>query len=281
MRGRRRCARGNIRFARNAIGFPCRPVLPALGAATAIAAALYTRVFFANNGSATSCDLIVSAFDPSRGIPLLWLICPILTMAALGRIWSEKENPIIVARAGNRKTFSLSMLLDALACSLIVSTTLMASFIILGVTTGSGFCDFNNGASRFAIATQGQTIVEKPIAGIIGIMFAYAALSQMMLNGLFCAIRAVCGPKSSFAAVVLLCVPAVHAHDSFIYDAVRNVMGGSIVVPNPLSVAFEWASVSYASWLPGASHHLLGLAVFALCAIIFACAANLHREYAR
>lgn len=273
--------RENTRFPRKAISFPCLPILPALATATAIAAALYTRVFFANNGPATSCDLIISAFDPSRGIPLLWLICPIMTMAALGRIWSEKENPIIVVRAGRRKLFALSMFLDALACSLIVSTTLMASFFILGTVTGSGFYDFGDSASLFANSTQGQILTEKPIARIIGVIFTYAALSQMMLNGLFCALRAACGPKLSFAIVTLLCIPAIHAHDSFIYDAVRNIMGGSITVPNPLSVAFEWASVSYASWLPGANHHLAGLAVLALCATVFAFALNLHREYVR
>lgn len=204
-------------------------------------------------------DCLLDACDSARGIPLLWLVCPVLSAFYLGWLWQAREVPVAVVLSGSRVRLAGAQLADAVMVSVAVSLAFIVSLILFGVLLTGGFCNFDATASRFACVNKGLTLEIVPVTEIVATVYLYCAVSQIALFAVFYVVRTFVTTKGAIAILGVLCLPAVHGHDSFIYDVAHNILGGSIIFPNPLSFLFETANVGHASWLPGAGHGLLSL----------------------
>ena len=47
-------------------------------------------------------DCLLDACDSARGVPLLWLVCPVLSAFYLGWLWQAREVPVAVVLSGSR-----------------------------------------------------------------------------------------------------------------------------------------------------------------------------------
>ena len=244
----------------------------------AAAAVGFVRLAFLHNSSLSSMDLLVNAADPTRGLPLVWLVCPLIAMVYLGVLWTEKDLAVLVIRSRGRLPFAASMVVDVALISVLASFVIVLILLLSGLLFGLGVCDFDSETSLFARSTAGATLANVAVFPMISIVCAYIFTAQFILGMMFCFFRMVFGAKPSFAIIVLLCLPAIHAHDSFVYDIMHNISGGTVIIPNPISYIFEYASISYASWLDS-SHYILWLLCVAVCVSLLALVASLRKEY--
>ncbi len=224
-------------------------------------------------------DCLLDACDSARGIPLLWLVCPVFSAFYLGWLWQARETPVAVAFLGSRARLAGIQLVDAVIVSVAVSLVFVVSLMLLGMLFTDSFCNFDAGASRFAYINKGLTLETVPVAEMVGATYLYSAVSQIALFAVFYVVRNFVAAKGAIAILGVLCLPAVHGHDSFIYDVAHNILGGSIIFPNPLSFLFEVASVGHASWLPGASHGFLPLLAIAGALLALAFLLARRREF--
>lgn len=239
----------------------------------------YVKTAVAVDVGLCAMDCLLDACDSARGILLLWLVCPLLSTFYLGWLWQIREVPVAVAFSGSRTRLAGIQLMDAVVVSAAVSLVFVASMVLFGLLLTEGFCNFDVAASRFAYVNKGLTLEAVPTVAIIAMVYLYCVASQIALFAVFYVVRTFVTTKGAIAIVGVLCLPAVHGHDSFIYDVAHNILGGSIVFPNPLSFLFEAANVGHASWLPGAGHGLLSLLAMMGVLLVFAFLLARRREF--
>lgn len=237
----------------------------------------YLRMFQAGHPDPTVMDAFVGALEPSKSIPLLWFLCPLLTMYRLVHMWKMREGYAVVARFSGRLSLGVAAVTDVVVVSFVFSLILVASLAVLGFLLLGQFENFQLATSEFARNTNGATLASFPIVPAMAILFAYSFLALLFVNAAFCLARTVLGDKWGIAIMALLNLPAVHGRDSFVYDLMHNISGGSMSVPNLLSLLYESASVWYSSWLPGQTHHLLLLFGFVVI-LAGACVASFSRR---
>lgn len=220
-------------------------------------------------------DLFSMAYSASNGLPLIWFVCPLITMLVLSRLWKLRLRCDVAVRGGSRSRMWLACIGDVLvasfACAAVVHLSLLVEgFALLGVP-----CDVGDPASLFAYYTGGQTLGEFSFGGALALMLLYAVLVLIVSNGLFFLLFCLANPTLAFFVVAFLAYPAVHKTHSFVHDVV-STYGGDLLAVNPLSYLYETASVFYPTWLPGSSHSLWFLVLVAV--FFFLCALPLMRK---
>lgn len=214
----------------------------------------------------TIMDLIIWSYDPSYGIPLLWFICPIVTIVILLGIWKKRSNYNITVRETSHTKIWLLLLLDCVIVSGISALLLHITLFVLGITTLGVEDNFSDPSSLFSFYTDGQLLESFSFTKGILLSFVYCFLSLTVINTLFCFLNQFFNkPIIPFLMVATLNLPAVHGSASIIYDVMRNVLGGNVSIPNPLSFLYETAGIFYATWLPGQSHNFLFLILVFFC----------------
>ncbi len=241
-----------------------------------VASFAYVKTAVSVDVGLCALDCLLDACDSARGIPLLWLVCPVFSAFYLGWLWQAREVPVAVALSGSRVRLAGIQLADAVVVSAAVSLVFVASTVLFGMLFTGVFCNFDAVASRFAYVNKGLTLEVVPVTEMMAAVYLYCVVSQVALFEVFYAVRNFVATKGAIAILGVLCLPAVHGHDSFIYDIAHNILGGSIVFPNPLSFLFEAASVGHASWVPGASHGFTVL--FAMTGVLLALSFLLARR---
>lgn len=208
----------------------------------------------------TIFDLLTFAYNPSRGFPLIWFVCPIITMILLARIWKMRDDYNVASRMRSRTRIWLAQVSDIAAvsalCAIIIHLSLLAiGAIFIGVPSNVG-----DPVSIGAQFTGGQTLDKFSFSGAAALMLIYAFLALVVSNSLFFLLHSVLKTIPAFFITVVLGYPEVHNSSAFVHDIV-STYGGSLNAVNPLSYLYETASVFYPSWLPGASHALWFLVV--------------------
>ncbi|AEB06502.1 hypothetical protein Corgl_0383 [Coriobacterium glomerans PW2] len=229
----------------------------------------YLRAVQLSGGRLSIFDLYVSAYSPSYGIPLLWLVCPIVSMVALARIWRIRDMCSITVRSGGRCRVWLARVADLCVLSGVSAMILHLSLLLVGAIFIGNPSDVGDASSRFAAATGGETIpgLSFPVASAI--MLAYCFLTFLFQNSVFLLLRSLLGSLPAAIIVVVLAYPEVHKAQAFISDFV-GTFGGDALAINPLSYLFDTASVYYPSWLPSGAHNLWFLGI--LIAVVIAAA---------
>ena len=213
----------------------------------------YFRELVKNWPNLTTFDLFVFAYNPSIGLPLIWFICPIVTMIILARIWGERASYNIICRMGTRtriwSTHFIDILIIAFFCSVIVHISL---FFI-----GLVFIDIpfvtSDQTSIFARFTGGQTLESFSPFSTFAIMLLYSFFVLVFVNSCFMLLYFISSALPAFILISLLNFPSVHKTHAIVHDIVSGY-GGDLLAVNPLSYLYETASVFYPSWLPGQTH---------------------------
>jgi hypothetical protein len=231
---------------------------------------IYFRVLDSNGLVPTVMDLMIIAYDPSFGLPLLWFFCPIITMFVLIAVWRHKNSPQIVSKQGSTLRIWASYGCDIVVTSLIAAALLHVSLLVVGLFCIGVTSDFASPDSRFSHVLSGVTLVKFsfPYASLVS--FGYCLLVLLFENAAFGTLCWMLRRQNVvFALLCVLNLPAVHGEASLVYDVMRNIVGGSIHFSNPLFYPYGVASIAYETWLPGVSHNLwfLMLAVFLLFSI--------------
>ena len=130
-------------------------------------------------------DCLLDACDSARGVPLLWLVCPVLSAFYLGWLWQAREVPVAVVLSGSRVRLAGAQLADAVIVSVAVSLAFVVSLILFGVLLTGSFCNFDATASRFAYVNKGLTLEIVPVTEIVATVYLYCAVSQVALFAVF------------------------------------------------------------------------------------------------
>ncbi|MCL2826169.1 MAG: hypothetical protein FWD72_02055 [Eggerthellaceae bacterium] len=235
-------------------------------AAVPALALVYTLNLASNFPRLTVMDLFIWSYDPTYGIPLLWLACPSVTMLILIGMWKKRSSYNIIVREGSRLSIWVSYLCDVVLVSCAVAILLHISLLICGVLSFRSLSNFDNPSSLFSFYTDGQLLEGFPFIGGFGLSFVYCLLALLLVNTGFClANRFFKKPLIPFLIVSILDIPTIHSKTSIIYDIMRNFLGGTLVIQNPLSLVYESAGIFYGTWLPSHGHNLWLLALMFLC----------------
>ncbi len=254
-------------------------LLPVLS--SALAAPVFYRSMTERMDSLSVADLLVWACNPSFGIPLLWVLLPLAVFVALAFAWRRRDNANIVVRQGACSGQWAGYALDAALLCAVAVASLVVSFMALGLLSGASFIDFNSPESRYALLMNGETL-EVSFAMFVLVVGAYGFSALFTLSMVFCLLRCLFRRVVIPAALVVVAgLPNVHGQESFVYDLVRNISGGSLSVLNPLTVVYETSSIFYPSWATLGGHHLWFLVVLAAFVIVIGVALEGRREFLR
>ena len=252
-----------------------------LAVAVAALAFPYAKAFQASFPRASACDLIVWACDPFAGpLPLLWFACPVASMLALAAHWHDTESyHTAVRHAGSRGRW-LAQCCDAAGVSLVAAISVLAALIVWGMLLFGPLCDFDAAGSLFARETGGAVGADFSPALFLSAALAYAFLALLCANVAFCLLCALFKRTlPAFACAALAGLPDVHGQGSFIYDVMHNVSGGSLAIPNPLSLLYGAASIDYSAWTPQGDLRLWALLVEAAVFAVLGWALSKRRDY--
>ena len=231
---------------------------------------IYYRVLDSNSWAPTTMDLIIAAYNPSVGLPLLWLLCPLATMAVLIMLWSRKDSVQVIVRQGSPLRIWRSYAGDIVSVSFVAALLLHASLMLLGAVFIGVDSNFDASTSIFSQELTGITLQGFSFAQASLTLFLYCFLVLLLENMTFGVLR--WGTQKTTGAFIVLSIlnlPQIHGSTSIVYDIMHNLVGGSLAFVNPLSIPYEMSSVSYGTWLPGESHNLwflllLVIAVFGI-----------------
>lgn len=253
---------------------------PCVLAMVAIASFCFLKAFEATFPEGTVIDVVIWAFDPSAGVSLLWVVCPMILMVALSRMWKEKEHAHVIVAHGSEERLFLSYFIDVFLFSL------AATAVLLGTLTACGFAVYGvasnlDSPSSLMVSYSKATAEGVGLAAALPVFALYGFLSLMFSGMAFYATRAVCKNSAIAFGIVTACgLPQVHGATSFVYDAAK-ALGLNMPIVNPLSYLYESASVFYPSWIPGAGHGLWALALIVGCLTGVGFVATKGRDYLR
>lgn len=224
---------------------------------------IYYRILDSSHLAPTTMDFIIGSYSPQGKFPLLWFLCPLLTMLALMTLWKEKDSVQIITRQKTPRRIWFSRVCDIVAISFAAALLMQVSIALIGYALIGTYSDFDVSTSMFSHELSGLTLSNLSLWGSFSVTFAYCfmvLLFENMVFGVLCWV--VKKPKAILVILAVVNLPQVHGTSSIIYDIMRNITGGSLAIANPLSLPYEASSISYASWLPGAGHSLWYLALF-------------------
>lgn len=228
---------------------------------------IYYRVLDSNGKAPTTMDLIIAAYNPSVGLPLLWLLCPLATMAVLIMLWARKDSVQIIVRQGSPIRIWRSYVVDIVSVSFIAALLLHASLVVLGAALIGVDSNFDVSTSIFSQELSGATLQGFSFMQASLISFLYCFLVLLLENMIFGVLHwGTRKTTGAFIALSIVNLPQIHGSTSIVYDIMHNLVGGSLAFVNPLSILYETSSVSYSTWLPGESHNLCFLLLLAIAA---------------
>lgn len=213
--------------------------------------------------TATTFDFYLFAYSPSTGLPLIWFMCPLMTMIMLGRMWNERLSESTAVFAGSRASIWRSCIGDVMIVSIICALIVHASLFLIGMATTNVLFDENATDGPFAYYLEGREAPDLQMPYVLVLTFFYALLSLIVSNLLFFVLYGLLKFVPAYFIVSVLAYPEVHKAHSIVHDAV-SAFGGNLLARNPLSYFYETASVFYPSWLPGQSHQMWFLAAMAI-----------------
>ncbi len=241
----------------------------------------FFRMFDSGIRNLSVMDLVIGSYEPSYNFSLLWMLCPIISIICLIRVWGIKDGYNVITRQNTYTRIWISHLTDIFFFSCVIALILQISLIVIGVISIGTLANFSDTTSLFFSATGQQTIDNFSFSAAMPITFVYALLSLLFSNTLFYALQCLLnGTRIAFALVVLMGLATIHSTYSIIYDLTHSLPNFSFLVKNPLSFLYETASVSYTSWLPDQSHQLEILALSVIAFAVLALLASRKREYA-
>ena len=221
----------------------------------------YQNVQFAvgtsgGGGNLCAADYLLNAASPDSGFSVSWLLAPAASIACAWLLWRLDYCAERLVRHRTLRSVWMGHLVDSVAISLCVGIVESAFCVVSALSSSDELVNFSDSTSYFAERT-GAVLASAPsfacVATAVSLLTVLATCASTIV---FDALLGLTGsPVASALCVVVPAIPFVHASDSFVYDIVRNLLGG-VLSENPLHALYSAASVTWGTWLPGASHNL-------------------------
>ena len=244
-------------------------------------------------GSLDVVDRLLLTFDPSYGIPYVWILCSVPVMIWVSRAMPSIKEPRYLVAFGTPALSYASRIAGFVACSLACGAcaylaACFSAYIQLSI------CAPQQQPSAIPVL---QTLNTTSPDGFFANMFGRPLNSSPNLllfhifNYLYCvgticislvgmlALEIITGKAwVGVTVMALLGMPIVHSSTSFIYDIVRNISGGVLAGTNPLAYVYERWSIAHISWSPVVGHGVAAFAGACLCLVMVSLAVMVFRD---
>lgn len=239
----------------------------ALCIALLVVAAFITQRLQANylqhNGfNPTFADSLIWLLGPANAtpFPLLWCICPVVAMTWLLFMERGRDEANWAVRHGSFRrlwaTHLVETALVSLAFGFVAFAAAAAASFIGTAASGAPLVNFDNPHSLFAAFCDGATTRPPSLAMLLATALCLSLLAPCALSALHALLRWIIpGEVLPFLLITAAGLTAVHSPLAFALDAAR-ALGTNLTLTNPLALLYETSSITHATWLPGATHHL-------------------------